>query len=200
MSSLGLYRPGRSILHAAPAWAKLLGLVTAGCASVLVHRPWQAATLLGVALAGHLVARVPAGVLLRQLRPLVWVLLLVGAFHLLVDGWERAVTVTGVLLSLFLLAGLVTLTTLTTELVDILVGLLAPLRRFGFDAERAGLLLTLAIRSVFVVAEIAEEIRDAQRARGLTSSPRAFAVPFIIRSLRHADQLGEALAARGVDD
>ena len=51
-----------------------------------------------------------------------------------------------------------------------------------------------------MVAQLAEEVRDAQRARGLTASPRAYAVPLIIRSLRHADELGEALVARGVDD
>jgi biotin transport system permease protein len=68
------------------------------------------------------------------------------------------------------------------------------------DADRVGLLLALSIRSVPVVAALAAEVRDAQRARGLTSSVRAFAVPLIVRALRHADQLGEALAARGVDD
>jgi biotin transport system permease protein len=51
-----------------------------------------------------------------------------------------------------------------------------------------------------VVVGIAEEVRDAQRARGLRGSPRAYAVPLVIRALRHADALGEALAARGVDD
>jgi biotin transport system permease protein len=51
-----------------------------------------------------------------------------------------------------------------------------------------------------VVVGLAEEVRDAQRARGLAASPRAFAVPLIVRSLRHADALGEALAARGLDD
>ena len=41
---------------------------------------------------------------------------------------------------------------------------------------------------------------DAQRARGSAASPRAFAVPLVVRSLRHAEQLGDALAARGLDD
>jgi biotin transport system permease protein len=94
----------------------------------------------------------------------------------------------------------VTLTSRTSELVDALVAVLRPLRRLGVDPQRIGLLLALAIRSVFVVLQIAEEVRDAQRARGLTASPRAYAVPLIIRSLRHADELGEALVARGADD
>ena len=68
------------------------------------------------------------------------------------------------------------------------------------DPERVGLLIALAIRSVPVVVGLAEQVRDAQRARGLTASPRAFAVPLIVRSLRHADALGDALVARGVED
>ncbi len=70
----------------------------------------------------------------------------------------------------------------------------------GVDPERIGLLLSLGIRSVPVVVGLAEEVREAQLARGLGMSPRAFAVPLVVRSLRHADALGEALAARGVDD
>jgi biotin transport system permease protein len=94
----------------------------------------------------------------------------------------------------------VTLTTRTTDLVDTVVRAVRPLRRVGVEPERVGLLLALAIRSVPVVAAIAGEVRDAQRARGLSTDPRAYAVPLIIRSLRHADALGEALVARGVDD
>jgi biotin transport system permease protein len=200
MSTLGLYRPGASPLHRLPAGLKLAGLVLAGAGSVLVDRPWQVAAALVLVALGYLTARVPLRLLLAQVRPLLWVLLLVGAFHLLVNGWQRAVVVPGVILALVLLAGLVTLTSRTSELVDALVAVLAPLRRLGIDPQRIGLLLALAIRSVFVVLQIAEEVRDAQRARGLTASPRAYAVPLIIRSLRHADELGEALVARGADD
>ena len=50
------------------------------------------------------------------------------------------------------------------------------------------------------VVDLARTIRDAQRARGLTADPRAFAVPLIVRSLRQADLTGEALRARGIDD
>lgn len=200
MSTLGLYRPGTSPVHRLPPAAKVTGLVAGGIASVFVDEPWQAGAALSLVAVGYLAARVPLRTLLRQLRPLVWVLLVVAAFHVLVNGWERAVVVTGVLLALVLLAGLVTLTTRTADLVDVLVRVMGPLRRLGVDPERVGLLLALGIRSVFVVAQIAEEVRDAQRARGLTASPRAYAVPLIIRSLRHADQLGEALVARGADD
>ncbi len=200
MSTLGIYRPGASPVHRLAAEVKLAVLVAGGVGSVFLDQPWQVAVALGSVGAGYAVARLPLRVLLQQARPLLWVLLLVGGFHVLVNGWERAVVVSGVILSLVMLAGLVTLTTRTSDLVDALVRALSPLRRVGVDPHRIGLLLALGIRSVFVVAQIAEEVRDAQRARGLTASPRAYAVPLIIRSLRHADQLGEALVARGVDD
>ena len=74
------------------------------------------------------------------------------------------------------------------------------LTRIGLDPERIGLLIALSIRAVPVVAGLATEVRDAQRARGLETDLRAFAVPLIIRSLRHADTVAEALVARGVED
>ena len=121
-------------------------------------------------------------------------------FHTLVTGWQRAFVVVGVICALVLLAGLVTLTTRTTDLVDAVVAASRPLRFLGVDPERVGLLLTLGVRCVPVVVGLAEQVREAQLARGLSSSPRAFAVPLLVRSLRHADALGEALVARGVDD
>lgn len=200
MSNLGLYRPGGSALHRLPAGAKLLALLVCGATSVLVRHPWQAGAALVLVALGYAVAGLSARIMLRQARPLSWILLLVGAFHVVVNGWERAAVVVGVILALVLAAGLVTLTTRTSELVGAIVRVLGPLRRIGVDPERIGLLLALGIRSVFVVADIAAEVRDAQRARGLVGSPRAYAVPLIIRSLRHADELGEALVARGADD
>ena len=200
MSTLGLFVPGTSPVHRTSPGAKLLLLLTAGAGSVLVDRPWQVGAALAVAAGGYLLARLPLVTVLRQLRPLAWVLVVVGAFHVAVNGWHRAAVVVGLISFLVLLAGLVTLTTRTMALVDSIVAALRPLRRFGVDPERVGLLLALSIRSVPVVVGIAEEVRDAQRARGLTASPRAYAVPLVIRSLRHADTLGEALVARGADD
>lgn len=200
MSPLGLYLPGSSPLHRLPASVKLLAVVVAGVASVLLDRPWQVAAALAVVLGGYAAARLPPRVVVGQLRPLAWILALTAALHVVVSGWERAATVVGVLATLVLLASLVTLTTRTTDLVDALVAGCRPLRVVGVDPERVGLVIALGIRCVPVVIGLAEEVRDAQRARGLGSSPRAFAVPLLVRSLRHADALGEALTARGLDD
>lgn len=200
MSSLGLYVPGGSPVHRLPAGAKLLVMLVAGTGSVFLDHPWQVGVAVALVLGAYLVAGLSVAVAVRQVRPLLWVVGFVAVFHLVVSGWERATVFVGVIVSLVLLAALVTLTTRTTDMVDAVVRGLGPLRRAGVDPERVGLLLALGIRSVPVVVGLAEEVRDAQRARGLTASPRAFAVPLIVRSLRHADALGDALVARGADE
>ena len=200
MTSLGLYSPGDSALHRAPAGLKLLLLLAAGAGSVFLRQPWQVALGLLVVAVGYRVAGLSLRTAGRQLRPLLWLGVLTAAFHLVVNGWGRAAVVVGVLAILVLLAALVTLTTRTTELVDAVVAACRPLRVIRVDPERIGLLIALGVRCVPVVVALAEQVRDAQRARGLTTSARAFAVPLVVRSLRHADALGEALAARGLDD
>jgi biotin transport system permease protein len=198
--SLGLYLPGSSPVHRVPAGAKLVAMVAAGAGSVFVDRPWQVAVALAVVGGGYALARIPWRTALAQVRPLLWVAGAAAVFHVVVSGWERAFVVVGVLAALVLLAALVTLTTRTTALVDAVVRACGPLRRVGVDPDRVGLLIALGIRAVPVVVTIAEQVRDAQRARGLGASPRAFAVPLVVRSLRHADAMGEALAARGLED
>ncbi|HVK34187.1 MAG TPA: energy-coupling factor transporter transmembrane protein EcfT [Microlunatus sp.] len=200
MSLLGLYVPGASILHRAPAGAKLLGLVGLAVVSQLLGLWWQRCLLLIGVLLLYPLARIGVGFALRQLRSLWWVLATIAVAQLALAGWQLAVSVVATIVLLVLAAGLVTLTTTTTALSDVVVSVLGPFRRFGVAPERVGLLLALSIRAVPVVLGLAEQIRDAQRARGLPIRPRAFAVPLLVRALRHAQQLGDALIARGLDD
>jgi len=179
---------------------KLLLMVCLGVASVFLDRAWEVAVVLVVVVAGYALARIPLRTALDQVRPLLWVVAFAAVLHVVLDGWQRAFVVVGIVVALVLLAGLVTLTTRTDAMVDALVSLLRPFRRLGVDAERVGLMVALGVRCVPVVVGLAEEVRDAQRARGLSASPRAFAVPLVVRSLRHADALAEALQARGVED
>jgi biotin transport system permease protein len=183
-----------------PAGAKLAALAVAGAASVLVDTPAHTAAFVASALALYPLARVPARVLFDMVRPLLWLLVPLAVFQVLFIGWARAVVLVGVVLALVPLANLVTLTTRTTDLVDVVVILCRPLRVLGIDPLRMGLVLNLAIRCVPLMADLAAEVRDAQRARGLELSARAFVIPLLERALQHAEDLGDALAARGLDD
>ena len=168
--------------------------------SQLLGEWWQRCLLLVAVLLLYPVAGIGLGFALRQLRALWWVLAAIAVAQIVFAGWQPAVSVVATLVLLVLAAGLVTLTTTTTDLSDVVVRLLGPFRRFGVAPERVGLLIALSIRAVPIVLGLAEQLRDAQRARGLPISARAFAVPLLVRALRHAQQLGDALIARGLDD
>lgn len=198
---IGLYHPGHSILHRLPAWIKLpLLLVSIVAATVWLRTPTQvliAAVAVGALFA---VARIPWRTALAQLRPVLWMLLVIAVFQVLITSPERAVVVCGVLLISVAAAALVTLTTRVGDMLDAVTRALGPLRRFGVDPDRLGLLLALAIRCVPLLAGIVHEVAEARRARGLEWSMTALVTPVLVRALRTADAMGDALVARGVDD
>jgi biotin transport system permease protein len=200
MSVVAEYSPGRSLVHRAPGGVKLAMLAAIGVVLVVLRGWWPPLVALAAVICCYALARLPAGIVLSQLRQLFWIALILGVAQLVLSGWRAATAVVGTILTLVLAAGLVSLTTTMTELTDILLRLLRPLQRIGVPTERLALLISLSVRSVSVIAALAAEVRDAQRARGLQASPRAFAVPLLVRSLRHAQALGEALLARGLDD
>lgn len=200
MTVLATYVERDSPIHRLPAGVKLGALVVMAASTVFVRQWWQPVALLAAIAVVYLVARIPWRSALAQVRPLLALLVALAIFQTVFAGWEKAVVVCGCILALAALASLVSLTTRTDDLVDVVVRMAQPLRRFGVVPERIGLLVSLGIRSVPVVVGLAQEVRDAQRARGASARPIAFLVPLVVRSLRHADKVGEALAARGLDD
>ena len=197
---IGSYVAGTSVVHRARAGLKLAALTAFLTALAIWRSPAVVAGgLVLVALAAAL-SGVGARHVLAQVRPVLPVLLVVAVAQVWLADLRAAAVVTGSLLLAVAAAGLVTLTTRTQDLLDAVVVALRPLRRVGVDPDRVGLLLALTIRSVPVLVGLAADVRDARRARGAERSLRAFAVPLVIRAVRHADLLGEALAARGVDD
>ena len=197
---IGTYVPGTSLLHRARPGVKLAGLAALLVVVGVLRTPVVVVGAAAMVAGATFASRVGVLRMLAQLRPVVPALILVGALQTWLTGPARAAVVVGSIAVAVAAAALVTLTTRTTDLLDALVTALRPARRIGIDPDRVALVLALAVRSVPVLAELAREVREARSARGAERSVRAFAVPFVVRSLRHADRLGEALAARGVDD
>lgn len=192
---LGAYVPGTSLLHRCPPGPKLLGLLVA--LTLAIRWPEYVAV---PAVALFALARVPPRMALAQLRPL-WLFLAVAfGFQVLAAGLGPAIEVIGGILLAVALASLVTLTTRVSAMLDALVVAARPLRRLGIDPDRVALLFALAIRSIPLITEIVRNVREAQCARGAGNNPIALAIPTMIRTLRAADALGEALIARGIDD
>ncbi|GMA40589.1 energy-coupling factor transporter transmembrane component T family protein [Mobilicoccus caccae] len=194
------YRAGDSFLHRArPAW-KLAGLLVV--TSLLVLRPDL--PMLAVATSLVVLVSLAAGLgwrtLWAQAWPLRWIVLVLVPFQIWSAGWERALVVVGGLVVAVVAAGVVTTTTRVADMMDTITAGLRPFERFGVDADRVGLAMALTIRSIPVIHRTLRECGEARRARGLERSPRALLVPFVVRTVRHAERVGEALVARGLDD
>lgn len=197
---LGLHQPGTTWLHRLPAGAKLLGLVAASIVVVALGGPRTVIAELVVALAVVASSRMGWRALFRSLRGLLLVVSMLAAYLLWQQGWERAVESTGDLVTLVLLATVLTVTTPIDEMLDTITRGLQPLRRFGVDPEGVALAFSLMLRGIPSTLQLADETRDAALARGLERDPRARLTPLVIRVVAHARATGDALHARGIHD
>lgn len=197
---LGLYRPGTTALHRAPIGAKLAGLTACGAAVVLLRGPGSALGLLAVAVAATLVARLPARATLAGLAPVLGAALALGGYQWWQRGPAVGVEVGADLVTLVVVAGVVTATTPTDRMLDALERAARPLRHAGLRPEIFALSVALMLRTIPALAQTAAEVRDAARARGLGRDPRALLVPAAVRTVARARATGEALAARGLGE
>lgn len=180
-----------------------------------------AAAVAGVALLG----RVPLRLLLRGLRPVLFLLVLTVVLHALMSGREGhvlaalgplVVTDEGLLLGLrmglrlallILVSSLLTLTTSPIELTDGLERLLGPANRIGVPVHDLAMMMTIALRFIPTLMEEADRIIKAQTARGAdfqqggplqrVRSLVPVLVPLFVSAFRRADDLALAMEARG---
>lgn len=195
-----LYRPGTSLLHRMPAGAKVLVFAALALAIALTAGSvWTlpAAGFLAVAL--YLLAGLGIRTLLRQLYAARWIVLVMLVTQVVFLPAGTAVANTSRVLVVIVLAALITLTTRIPALLDATEHALAPLRRFGVNPAGIGLLLALTITAIPVIGGFAADIREAQRARGAPVRLQRFVVPLLVMSLKHSDELADALTARGIE-
>ncbi len=196
----GWYEPRGGPLHRVPAGWKLLGLLCLAVAVIVLRSPvWLGAVCAAVVVA-YGVARVPVRRCLLVARTFVVLVAAVFAVQWWLLGAGSALVVCLRIVAALAAAYLFTITTRVDDVVAAVERGLGPARRFGLRPDRLGLLAGLTLQAVATLSGIAAEVREAARARGAQRSVTAFAVPFLVRTLRHADELGEALAARGEGD
>ncbi len=197
--NLGLYVHRDTPLHRLPAGAKLLALLAAGVGVFLISDPLWLLPLLVAVAALFLAGRVPIRQALRQLRPAAVLIAVIFLVHGAFTSWALGVLVVLRFAILILLAVLVTFTTRVSDMIETLERALAPLAPLGVNPEKVSLTLSLALRFIPLLVDRFVEIREAQRARGLDRNILALLMPLMIRTLRMANDLTEAIEARGYD-
>ncbi|WP_164509677.1 energy-coupling factor transporter transmembrane component T family protein [Gulosibacter massiliensis] len=196
---ISLFVPGTSLLHRAPAWSKLLGLVLATLLLSVWGGDWRVLTSAAfVTITAFLLSVGPAA-LWRQLWGLRWLLIIMLVPQFIFLPWQLAITNTARVAIVVSLAALVTSTTRMTELLDALETGLRPLRPLGVRPDRIALLLSLTISTVPLIATLAAQLREALIARGRRGTSPRILFPLLVLTLQHADELTDALRARGLD-
>lgn len=184
--------------HRLPAGRKFAALFGASLAIALARSlPVQGAILMAaVALylsCGPIFAR--AG--LRALRGLAVIAALIGAWHWLMGAPETAALIVLRLLSAVALANFVTMTTRLEEITALVDRALAALRTPAVLRRRLALAIALTIRFVPVLSEKATRLTEAWRARSPRRASFRIVLPMAIMAIDDAEQVAEALRARG---
>lgn len=194
---IGGYLSGTSPLHRLPAGVKLIALAVL---SILIL-PLTDPLLLALALAGIVMVYASFGragldriARWRSLLPLLAIIAVLQVWAASVEVAAASVLRIAVMV---LLADLVTLSTRLQDMMDALAVPLRPLERFGLDPQRLSLAVALVLRFVPVLLETWRGREEAWRARSPRRPGLVLVGAFFSGALRAADQVAEALDARG---
>lgn len=198
---LGVYVDADSPIHRVPAlWKFPLLIIFIIGGSIVATTPLVSGGLVLVVVLLYIIARIPFRTAWNQWWPVLPVLLVLGGFQWWQRGFPLAATTVLVILSAVMAAMLLTLTTRLEALMNAIERILAPFERVGLPVETITLAISLTIRLIPLQLATVNEVLDARKARGAGFSVVAFGTPVLIRSIRRARNIGDALLARGAGD
>lgn len=219
---MGQYYPIESPVHAMDPRVKIV-ISVAFMVLLFVGNNFYAFIVMGAfALLAAALSRVPGGMLLRGIRPIVFIMLFTMALHLFLtpgpaifrigpviatwSGLVQGLFISVRLVILIVFTSLLTLTTSPIELTDGLEDIMKPFSRLGIPAHELAMMMTIALRFIPTLLEEAERIMKAQMARGAdfesgNMMKRAkglvpLLVPLFVSAFRRADDLAMAMEAR----
>lgn len=195
---LSLTSPVKTPFHAVPAAPKLAGLCLTTLALFLTDDPIVIGSAgLVVMLAYAICGRTFLKAGLRMLRPLWFFVAVVLIWHFWIGDYVGGLVVALRLFVAVALANLVTTTTRFDDLIDLLTRLTRPLGRIGLSPQALGFSVGLVIRFTPVLIEKGARLSEAWRARSGKRPKWNIILPLAVLALDDADQVAEALRARG---
>lgn len=221
--TFGQYYPSNSVVHRMDPRFKLV------IAFVFIIVLFMINSFVGYVVAGLFVAavvaasKVPVTILLRNLKPLWFILVFMFIINVLFtrtgnvlaefwiikiteDGLVRAVLMFIRLVMLVFFTGLLTLTTSPISLTVGIESLFSPLKKIKFPAHELAMMMTIALRFIPTLMDETDKIMKAQMARGASfdtgnliqkaKSMIPLLIPLFVSAFRRADELALAMTAR----
>jgi len=224
MINLGQYLPGETIVHHLDPRVKIVAVVLMSL--LIFTAPAAGIALISLFLASVLAtARLSLAQTAAAVRPVAIFMTLIFLMHLFLtegqpllslaplplritrEGLAQGAYVTWQFACLVIVAAILTMTTLPSDLVGGIERLLRPLQRVGIPSQDIAVMISMALRFMPMLLEEYERLRMAHMARGadfttgsLALRIRAVAaltIPLLLSAFRRADELALAMEARG---
>lgn len=195
---LSLTVPGKSWLHKLPVSGKLAALCLTTFVMLTVKQ-WEIA-LAGLGVIAALYASVSldfARMGARRLRPLLFVILIIGAYQIWIERYEEGAVICLKIVSAVALANLVTMTSRLDAMIAVVEKLARPFQWIGLHPRTMGLSVGLVLRFTPVFLEKGRSLNEAWRARSFKRTNPRLLVPLALGALDDADRVADAIRARG---
>ncbi|WP_019221989.1 energy-coupling factor transporter transmembrane component T family protein [Bartonella senegalensis] len=193
---IGLYIPRDTFIHKLKPGLKLFFLMGGGTTILMVSSIPILVILLLFVILFYAVAKIPFNTVIKQFKSMGLFLALIFVFQALFVHWLIGVEVILRLVILFSLSSLISFTTRVSDMIASIEAGLQPFRCFGINPLQLSMVISMAIRFIPLLSEKFNEVREAQRARGFNTNVATLAIPLIIRTIRMASEVAEALEAR----
>ena len=224
MINLGRYLPGETVVHRLDPRVKIVAVIvisplifTASATGIVMISLFLAAVLA--------TARLSLGQTAEAVKPVVIFMTLIFLMHLFLtegrplfsleplpihitrEGLAQGAYVTWQFACLVIVAAILTMTTLPSDLVGGIERLFRPLERVGIPSQDIAVMISMALRFMPMLLEEYERLRMAQMARGADFTTGSLAlriraltaltIPLLLCAFRRADELALAMEARG---
>lgn len=197
---LSFYLPGHSVLHKMPTWVKFFLLISFSIAFYAIYDLRVLAFILALSITLVAYVKVPVRRLKAMFLLPLFMVLLFSLFSAFVNDLNAGLLTFFRLTSLVIIAACVTVTTKIEDFMEFVENLLLPLSFIPFiKPKMVSMTLSLTLRFIPEIFKLGMDIKEAQAARGLKSSPIAFIVPLIVLTLKRADDISDAIDARMLD-
>lgn len=134
--------------------------------------------------------------LLKPISSYFYLLIIIFAMHTIWGDWIDGVKVILRFCNIVLFASWILLTTSHSAIIEGLTALLKPLSYIGVKPAKVSLSCSLAIRFMPLIVDTFEEVKMAQKARGIDKNFMTILIPAIIKTIKMADGIAEAIEAR----
>ena len=222
--TFGQYYPADSVLHRMDPRMKVVLAMLYIVATFLCKNVLSFGLLLMSSLALILMSKIPLKIVVKSIRPILFVMLFTALINVFFTGGETPLVqwrfiniyLEGVYQAVFMVvriavliigAGMfLTYTTTPIMLTDALERLLSPLRVLHVPVHEFAMMMTIALRFIPTLVEETDKIMSAQKARGadftsgsLISRAKALIpilIPLFSSAINRATQLADAMECR----